>query len=107
MLENLPLLTRCVIIMIRSFKSKETKKLFEREPSKRIPPQIQDLALRKLWTIHFAKQLHDLKRPPSNHLEALTGDRKGHHSIRINRQWRICFLWDNGNAYEVEIIDYH
>jgi toxin HigB-1 len=63
--------------------------------------------MRKLWILDAAANLSELRIPPSNHLEALHGDRSGQHSIRITRQWRICFRWDDGNAYEVEIVDYH
>lgn len=68
---------------------------------------IERVALRKLFQIHFAKNLSDLAAPGGNHLEALKGDRKGQHSIRINDQWRICFIWREGDAYAVEIVDYH
>ncbi len=70
-------------------------------------PGIQRLAMRKLWMLHAVKDQRELRIPPSNHLEALKGDRKGQYSIRINKQWRICFKWLEGNAYDVEIVDYH
>lgn len=93
--------------MIRSFASKETERIFQREFSRRLPTDIQRAALRKLVMLHAAKDLADLRIPPSNNLEALGGDRKGQYSIRINRQWRICFRWVGGNAEAVEIVDYH
>jgi proteic killer suppression protein len=93
--------------MIRSFKSKETEKLFQREPARRLPPNIQTVALRKLLMLDASTTLDDLKIPPANRLEALRGNRKGQHSIRINEQWRICFRWKDDNAYDVEIVDYH
>lgn len=93
--------------MIESYRDKETKKLFEREPSRRIPSEIQRVAFRKLRMLHRAATLDDLRVPPGNHLELPGGDRKGQCSIRVNDQWRICFVWRNGNAYDVEIVDYH
>ena len=93
--------------MIESFKCKETKKLFDRQYSKKLPQSIQRVATRKLWMLDAAAQLSDLRVPPNNQLEALKGNRKGQHSIRINKQWRICFKWKAGQAKDVEIIDYH
>lgn len=93
--------------MIKSFKSKETEKIFNREYSLKLPSAIQRIALRKLWMIDAAQTINDLRIPPANHLEQLKGNRQGQHSIRINIQWRICFKWHQGDAYEVEIIDYH
>ena len=93
--------------MIESFKCKETKKIWSRNFSKKFPPNIQSRARRKLIAIDISKSLNDLKVLPSNHLEALTDDRKGQHSIRVNVQWRICFTWKNANAFNVEIVDYH
>jgi proteic killer suppression protein len=93
--------------MIESFKDKEAAKLFRRERSKKLPPEIQNTAMRKLWMLDAAITLSDLKVPPNNQLEALKGDRKGQHSIRVNRQWRICFIWHEGHATNVEIVDYH
>ena len=93
--------------MILSFKSKETNLVWNGEISKKYPPQIQDIARRKLRMLNNSFSLNDLKTPPSNHLELLKGKRKGQYSIRINNQWRICFEWINGNAHNVEIIDYH
>jgi len=93
--------------MIRSFADKETERLFERQPSRKIPTQIQRMARRRLEILDAAETLSDLRVPPSNHLEKLLGNRAGQHSIRINNQWRICFRWKEGNAYNVEIVDYH
>jgi proteic killer suppression protein len=93
--------------MIRSFKSRETEKLFQREVSRKLPSTIQAVALRKLRMLDAATILDDLRIPPANRLGALSGKRKGQHSIRINDQWRICFVWKDGNAYDVEIVDYH
>ena len=93
--------------MIESFKCKETKKIWYRKFSKKFPPDIQGRARRKLIAIDISKSLNDLKTPLSNYLEILTGDRKGQHSIRINDQWRICFVWKNDDAFNVEIVDYH
>lgn len=93
--------------MIKNFKCKETEKLFNREFIKRLSPAIQPVALRKLKILDAATIIDTLKVPPGNRLEALKGDRKGQHSIRINDQWRICFIWDSGDAFDVEIIDYH
>ena len=93
--------------MIKSFRCQETRKLFELEGSKKIPSTIQKVALRKLEMLDYAAGLNDLRVPPANRLEALQGKRKGQHSIRINDQWRICFVWHNKDAYDVEIVDYH
>jgi toxin HigB-1 len=93
--------------MIKSFKDREAEKVFHRTPSRRLPHDLQRVALRKLRMLHRARSLEDLRIPPANRLEALGGDRKGLHSIRINDQWRVCFLWREGDAYEVEIVDYH
>jgi proteic killer suppression protein len=93
--------------MIKSFKSKEVEKIFNREYSLKLPPDIQRTALRKLLMIHAAVAINDLRIPPANHLEQLKGVRRGQYSIRINDQWRACFVWQSGDAYEVEIEDYH
>jgi proteic killer suppression protein len=93
--------------VIRSFTCKETEKIFNRSYSKRFPVNIQRAALRKLRMLNRAEDLNDLKVPPGNRLKALKGKRKGQHSIRINDQWRLCFLWENGDALDVEITDYH
>ena len=93
--------------MIRSFACPETERLFNDETSRRLPTQIQRAARRKLLLLHQARRLEDLRAPPGNRLEALKGDRNGQHSIRVNDQWRICFRWEAGDAYGVEIVDYH
>lgn len=93
--------------MIRSFKDREAEKVFNLTPSRRLSQDLQRAALRKLRMLHRAKNLDDLRIPPANRLEALSGDRKGRFSIRINDQWRVCFLWREGDAFEVEIVDYH
>ena len=93
--------------MIVAFACAETEKIFRGERSRRLPPDIQNTARRKLEYLHRARQLDDLRMPPGNRLEALTGDRTGQHSIRINDRWRICFVWRVRNAEEVEIVDYH
>ena len=93
--------------MIASFKDAETQKLFELGRSPRLPSTIQRVALRKLNALHFAINLNDLRVPAGNRLEALSGDRDGQHSIRINDQYRVCFVWEEDRAYEVEIVDYH
>jgi proteic killer suppression protein len=94
-------------IVIRTFASKETEKIFHRQPVQKFPPNLRRVAQRKLLLLDAAEQLDDLLVPPGNHLEKLAGDRKGQHSIRINDQWRICFRWSEGDAYDVEIVDYH
>lgn len=93
--------------MIKSFKCNETEKLFNGKFSSKLPQSIQRIALRKLLLIHAATTLNFLRVPPANRLELLTGDRKEHYSIRINDQFRICFKFENGDAFNVEIIDYH
>jgi proteic killer suppression protein len=93
--------------MIKGFANKETEKLWQRKRSKAVPTQLQKAVLRKLSQLHFSERLEDLAIPPGNRLEPLSGDRKGQHSIRINDQYRVCFVWDGGDAYEVEVIDYH
>ena len=93
--------------MIRSFNSRETEKIFNREFSQKFPRAIQRSALRKLRMLNRACNLYDLRVLPSNHLEALKGDRKGQYSIRINIRWKICFIWKGEDAYEIEIVDYH
>lgn len=92
--------------MIRSFRSRETEHLHKRESVRRFK-SIERVALRKLRQLDSADRLADLASPPGNHLETLSGNRVGQHSIRINDQWRICFVWRDGDAYEVEIADYH
>ena len=93
--------------MIKSFKDRDTEALFRGQRIRRLPSQLQRTARRKLLIIDAATQLATLKVPPGNRLEALKGDRRGQHSIRINQQWRICFVWRDGHAYDVEIVDYH
>ena len=93
--------------MIKSFKSMETARIFERLRSTKLPQDIQQVSYRKLRMLDNAVTLNDLRVPPANRLEKLSGDRAGQYSIRINDQWRICFEWIDGNAYNVEIVDYH
>jgi len=93
--------------VLKSFADKETRKIWNEEYSKRLPPEIQQRALIKLAMINHAIDINDLRIPPANRLEASKGDRSGQFSIRINQQWRICFRWENGHAHEVEITDYH
>ena len=93
--------------MIRSFRDPETERIFNRERSKKLPQSICRPALKKLLLLDAADSLGDQRIPPGNRLEKLSGDRKGQHSIRINDRWRICFRWKNGDAFEVEITDYH
>ena len=93
--------------MIKSIRDSETEKIFRRERSRKLPPDIPQAAYRKLRYFHNAKDLTDLRIPPSNRLEKLKGDRRGQHSIRINDRWRICFTWKTNDAYDVEIVDYH
>lgn len=93
--------------MIISFKDKETEKIWNGKFSKKIPFDIQRIAMRKLIMIHSAIDLNDLRVLPGNRLHALDGNRMGQHSIRINDQWRICFKWKNGNVYQIEVTDYH
>jgi proteic killer suppression protein len=93
--------------VIKSFKCKETEKIFNLESSKRIPSGIQQIALRKLRMLHRSTNIADLRIPPANRLEKLSGNRTGQWSIRVNNQWRICFEWHDGHAFKVEIVDYH
>ena len=93
--------------MIRSFASHETEKIWNGERSRVLPPEIQDRALIRLRLLNQAKTVDDLRNPPSNRLHALKGNRAGQHSISINKQWRICFVWRDGGADGVEITDYH
>jgi proteic killer suppression protein len=93
--------------MIKGFRCKETERVFLRQRSARLPADVFRIALRKLLLLDAAEKLEDLRIPPGNRLEKLTGNRQGQHSIRINDQWRICFRWSEGDAYEVEIADYH
>jgi proteic killer suppression protein len=93
--------------MINSFKCKETEWVYQRSFSRKFPQNMQWMALRKLRMLNRSKTMDDLSVPPGNRLESLKGKRKGQHSIRINNQWRICFVWKDGNAHDVEIVDYH
>ena len=93
--------------MIRSFRDKETEKVFNLQVSRRLPHDIQQVAVRKLRMLNNARSLQDLRVPLANRLEKLSGDRTGQYSIRINDQWRICFEWREKDIYEVEITDYH
>lgn len=93
--------------MIAGFADKDTEAVWLGERSRRLPGEIQQKARLKLRLIHAAVRLDDLRAPPGNRLEALAGDRRGQHSIRINEQWRICFRWIEGQAYDVAIVDYH
>jgi proteic killer suppression protein len=93
--------------MIKTFRDSKTESIFNRIFSRKLPQNIQHLARRKLIILDAATELNILRVPPGNRLEALKGDRKGQHSIRINDQWRICFKWKDGDAYDVEIADYH
>ena len=93
--------------MIESFKDPETKRVFERHGSRKLPLDIQRVALRKLRMLNRSATLNDLRVPPANRLEKLRADRAGQYSIRINDQWRICFKWRDGGAHRVEIVDYH
>jgi proteic killer suppression protein len=93
--------------MIVGFRDRETEKVWKGKISRRLPQDIQAIARRKLRMLNNARKLDDLRIPPANRLEALKGGRKGQHSIRINDQWRICFVWFTPNAHDVEIVDYH
>ena len=93
--------------MIISFADRETEKIWHQQVSRRLPKEIQQTALRKLFMLDKAQSLDDLRIPPANRLEALKGDRRGQHSIRINDQWRICFVWTRQGVESVEIVDYH
>lgn len=93
--------------MIKSFRDKETAALFLGERVRRIPPAIRQVARRKLMQLEQATHIEELRIPPGNRLEALSGDRAGYWSIRINDQWRLCFRFEDGDAWDVEIVDYH
>jgi toxin HigB-1 len=93
--------------VIKGFRDKDTERIWNREQSKKCSAEIQRTALRKLVAVDGAEALQDLRIPPGNRLEKLSGSRHGHMSIRINDQWRICFIWKDGNAHEVEIVDDH
>lgn len=93
--------------MIKTFKDRDTERLFSRKPVKRLGADVQRVALRKLRMLDAATALEDLRMPPANRLEKLKGDRAGQFSIRVNQQWRVCFVWRSGHAFDVEIVDYH
>jgi proteic killer suppression protein len=93
--------------VIQSLRGSEARKIFERQGTRRFPQGLQRIVLRKLVMLDAAESLEDLRVPPGNRLERLSGRRSGQHSIRINDQWRICFEWRDGDAYRVEIVDYH
>ena len=93
--------------MIKSFADADTESVFDSEPARRSPSEIQRTARRKLLQLAAADRLEIMRLPPGNRLEALKGDRRGQHSIRINDQWRICFRWEEQDAHDVEIVDYH
>jgi proteic killer suppression protein len=93
--------------VIKSFRDRDTERLFQRRPVRELGTDVQKVALRKLRMLDAATVLDDLRLPPGNRLEKLKGDRAGQHSIRINSQWRICFRWRSGHAHDVEIVDYH
>jgi toxin HigB-1 len=105
----LTLLTYRVTIyaVIKSFGDRDTERLFAREPVRRYPAELRRAMLRKLVAVDAAEALDDLRVPPGNRLEKLRGDRAGQHSIRVNDQWRVCFAWRDGDAYDVSIADYH
>ncbi|GAA1488952.1 type II toxin-antitoxin system RelE/ParE family toxin [Brachybacterium sacelli] len=93
--------------MIRSFGSRDTERIWHEQYVKRVDRTVQRATLRKLELIHAAKDVEDLRIPPRNRLERLVGDRRGQHSIRVNAQWRLCFVWRDGGADNVELVDYH
>ena len=93
--------------MIRTWADDETEKVFNRQRSRKLPPDLQRVALRKLLMLDAATMLDDLRVPPANRLEKLKGDHEGQWSIRINDQWRVCFTWRDGNAHDVEVVGYH
>ena len=94
-------------MVIKSFRDADTERLWQQERSRRIPPTLLRVAFKKLQILNAAGALNDLALPPGNRLERLKGNREGQHTIRINDQYRLCFVWRDGNAYEVEITDYH
>ena len=93
--------------MIQSFRDRDTQRLFDRQPVRKLGADVQRVALRKLRQLDAAVTLDDLRVPPGNRLEKLRGDRRGQHSIRVNDQWRVCFRWAGADAHDVEIVDYH
>lgn len=98
---------RYTLAMIKSFADAETEKVFQRQFSRKLPGDIQSVALRKLRMLENAHSINDLRSPPANRLEKLSADRAGQHSIRINNTWRVCFVWQDGDAFDVETVDYH
>jgi toxin HigB-1 len=101
------IVSRYRLAVIRGFRDRDTERVFERRVIRRWSVELQRTALRKLRMLDAAQTLDDLRVPPGNRLERLRGERAGQHSIRINQQWRICFRWRSGDAYDVEIVDYH
>ncbi len=99
--------TRYDVPMIRGFRGKEAERIFARERGSRLARPLQRAALRKLVVLDAAESLEDLRVPPGNRLEKLIGDREGQYSLRINDQWRVCFRWEDGDAHDVEVVDYH
>ena len=93
--------------MIKTFADKHTRQVYQTGKTRHLPPEVISRAVRRLEYINLASSLDDLKVPPSNKLHALKGDRAGQHAISVNNQWRICFLWEEGHAFDVEITDYH
>lgn len=93
--------------MIKSFGDRDTERLFAREPVRRFPVELRRVMLRKLVAVDAAEALDDVRVSPGNRLEKLRGERSGQHSIRVNDQWRVCFAWRDGDAYDVSIVDYH
>ena len=93
--------------MIKSFRDRDTQKIFERDRVRRWSVELQRVALRRLVILDAADELGDVRSPPGNRLEKLSGDRAGQYSIRVNDQWRICFIWRDGDVHDVEIVDYH
>lgn len=93
--------------MIQSFADKETELVWSGRRSRKLPPDVQERALARLALLNRARTLDDLRNPPSNRLHAMSGDRVGQHTLSINMQWRICFVWKDGDAHGVEIVDYH
>ena len=93
--------------MIKTFADKEAEKLFQRVFSRKLSPEVQRVARYKLEILDAAETINDLRFPPANHLEKLKGDRSEQYSVRINDRWRLCFVWHNNDAYDVEIVDYH
>jgi toxin HigB-1 len=93
--------------VIKTFADKHTRQVYQTGKTRRLPPEVISRAVRRLEYINLASSLDDLKVPPSNKLHALRGDRAGQHAISVNDQWRICFLWEDGHAFDVEITDYH